>query len=203
MAEADPALRDRQPWQAAHARDFGWFGKVLDEHYAGDDTNLRTLAGGVIAAHAGISVEEFEAQADAFLRGGAAPDARPRLPANCAYAPMVELLGYLRGERLRDLHRLGRRPRLHAADQRGALRHPARARHRQLARARVRERRRRRHARRASREADSLDDGPPKPVRIWSHIGRRPILAAGNSNGDIQMLDFAPAPATGRRCACS
>ena len=30
-----------------------------------------------------------------------------------------------------------------------------------------------------------------KPVRIWSRIGRRPILAGGNSNGDIPMLRFA------------
>jgi hypothetical protein len=40
-------------------------------------------------------------------------------------------------------------------------------------------------------EADVLDDGPEKPVRIWSGVGRRPLLAAGNSNGDIPMLDFA------------
>jgi hypothetical protein len=40
-------------------------------------------------------------------------------------------------------------------------------------------------------EADYLDDGPQKPIRIWSRVGRRPILAAGNSNGDIPMLDFA------------
>jgi hypothetical protein len=39
-------------------------------------------------------------------------------------------------------------------------------------------------------EADYLDDGPDKPIRIWSDTGRRPLLAAGNSNGDIQMLDF-------------
>ena len=30
-----------------------------------------------------------------------------------------------------------------------------------------------------------------KPVRIWSRIGRRPILAGGNSNGDIPMLHYA------------
>ena len=30
-----------------------------------------------------------------------------------------------------------------------------------------------------------------KPVRIWSRIGRRPIVAGGNSNGDIPMLQFA------------
>jgi hypothetical protein len=31
---------------------------------------------------------------------------------------------------------------------------------------------------------DFFDDGPEKPIRIWSRIGRRPILACGNSNGD-------------------
>ena len=38
--------------------------------------------------------------------------------------------------------------------------------------------------------ADYLDDGPQKPVRIWSRTGRRPLLAGGNSNGDIPMLEF-------------
>lgn len=35
-----------------------------------------------------------------------------------------------------------------------------------------------------------FDDGPMKPVRIWSRIGRRPIFAGGNSNGDIPMLEY-------------
>jgi hypothetical protein len=39
-----------------------------------------------------------------------------------------------------------------------------------------------------------FDDGPTKPVRIWSRIGRRPVVAGGNSNGDIQMLRFANHP---------
>jgi hypothetical protein len=38
---------------------------------------------------------------------------------------------------------------------------------------------------------DVFDDGPVKPVRIWSRLGQRPILAFGNSNGDLQMLQFA------------
>ena len=37
-------------------------------------------------------------------------------------------------------------------------------------------------------EVDVLDDGPEKPVRIWGRVGRRPILAGGNSNGDVPML---------------
>jgi hypothetical protein len=40
----------------------------------------------------------------------------------------------------------------------------------------------------------SWTDGPEKPVRIWSRIGRRPLLAFGNSNGDIPMLAFAGGP---------
>jgi hypothetical protein len=36
-----------------------------------------------------------------------------------------------------------------------------------------------------------LDDGPQKPIQIWSPVGRRPLLAGGNSNGDLPMLDFA------------
>src|SRR3954452_19937557 len=46
MAEADPALRDRQPWRAAHERDHEWLSSVMDDHYAGDDTNVKTLLGG-------------------------------------------------------------------------------------------------------------------------------------------------------------
>jgi hypothetical protein len=40
-------------------------------------------------------------------------------------------------------------------------------------------------------ELDVIDDGPGKPIQIWNVIGRRPILAAGNSNGDLPMLAFA------------
>jgi hypothetical protein len=39
-------------------------------------------------------------------------------------------------------------------------------------------------------ELDIVDDGPGKPIQIWNVIGRRPILAAGNSNGDYQMMKF-------------
>ncbi|EMI41739.1 nonspecific acid phosphatase precursor [Rhodopirellula sp. SWK7] len=39
-------------------------------------------------------------------------------------------------------------------------------------------------------EVDFVDDKEGKPVGIHSHIGRRPILAAGNSDGDWQMLQY-------------
>ena len=41
-------------------------------------------------------------------------------------------------------------------------------------------------------------------MRIWSRIGRRPLFAGGNSNGDMQMLDFARrGRAAGSRCSCT
>jgi hypothetical protein len=48
-----------------------------------------------------------------------------------------------------------------------------------------------------SAELDVFDDGPAKPVRIWSRIGRRPIMTGGNSNGDIPMLQYTGGPSRG------
>lgn len=38
-----------------------------------------------------------------------------------------------------------------------------------------------------------IDDGPGKPVGINRFIGRQPILAFGNSDGDLQMLQYVHA----------
>jgi hypothetical protein len=42
-------------------------------------------------------------------------------------------------------------------------------------------------------QIDFIDDGPGKPVGISKFIGRRPILAFGNSDGDQQMLEWTTA----------
>jgi phosphoglycolate phosphatase-like HAD superfamily hydrolase len=192
MAEADAALRDRQPWKAAYERDYAWLGSVMTEHYAGDDTNVRTLLGGVIAAHAGISVEEFEAQADSFLRSAQHPTLG-RGYLECAYEPMRELLDYLAANGFsnyiasgggRDFMRpisqeLYGIPRDRVIGSSTALEYAGEGPGGTIMR---------------KPEADVLDDGPEKPVRIWSRVGRRPLLAAGNSNGDIQMLEFTQQP---------
>jgi hypothetical protein len=49
-------------------------------------------------------------------------------------------------------------------------------------------------------EVDFVDDGPGKPVGIHKFIGRRPIAAFGNSDGDFEMLEWvtsAPGPRLG------
>ncbi|MCF6311545.1 MAG: haloacid dehalogenase-like hydrolase [Verrucomicrobiales bacterium] len=42
-------------------------------------------------------------------------------------------------------------------------------------------------------ELNFIDDKEGKPVGIHQHIGRRPIFAAGNSDGDFQMLEYTTA----------
>ena len=47
-------------------------------------------------------------------------------------------------------------------------------------------------------ELNFIDDKAGKPVGIYQHIGRRPIFAAGNSDGDFQMLEWTTAGAGAR-----
>src|SRR3954451_14272404 len=192
MAAADESLRTRQPWQAAHERDYGWLGDAMTKHYDGDDTDLRVLMGAILEAFAGQSVEHYADSAERFLREGAHPTLGHALLA-CAYEPMIELLRYLEANGFtnyiasggdRDFMRpvtedvygipservIGSSNALVWTDDEhgGMVRYQA--------------------------APDVFDDGPVKPVRIWSRIGRRPILAAGNSNGDIPMLRYAGGP---------
>jgi hypothetical protein len=188
MAEAEPALLDRQPWKAAHEGDTGWFGSVLAAHYRGDDSGIPDLAAGVLGAYAGVNVDEFEAEARAFLTATRHP-ALDRVFVACAYTPMVELLTYLQANGFtnyiasaggRDFMRPISEPVYGIPRERvigsagmfsylddehgGTVIHLA--------------------------KPDYVNDGPEKPVRIWSHIGRRPLVAGGNSNGDVPMLRF-------------
>jgi phosphoserine phosphatase len=192
MAKETPELRSRQPWKAAYENDMAWFGAVVAAHYAGDDTQLPALAAGVLEAYAGIGVEDFEAQAHEFLTRTQHPTLR-RPYVQCAYAPMVELLAYLRANGFgtyiasgggRDFmrpisHAVYGVPREHVIGSTSTLSYEdtengGTIRHQPV--------------------ADYLDDGPEKPIRIWSRTGRRPLLAAGNANGDIPMLRFTHHP---------
>jgi hypothetical protein len=83
MTAAQPELADQQPWKAVSERDFGWFSALVDEHYAGDDANVRLLARGILTGYAGISVEDFGSPLTASFarhstrRSVAAPTAAP------------------------------------------------------------------------------------------------------------------------------
>jgi phosphoserine phosphatase len=189
MADQDPSLRGLQPWQAAFTRDHGWLGGVITSHYQGDDRELPVLAAGILQAFADITVEEFEAQADTFLRGAQHPTLGRGYLA-CSYRPMVELLEHLEANGFANYIASGggrdfMRPisqELYGVPRQRVIGSSTSLVYEQDG-----------HGGRIVRkpELDVLDDGPAKPVRIWSRVGRRPLLAAGNSNGDLPMLQFA------------
>ena len=94
QAEADPALRDQQPYQAAYTGDLKWLGDAVTKHYQGDDADFKVLMGAVLTAHHAITVEEHAGRINAFFAEAKHPTlGRPYT--SCGYAPMVELLQYL------------------------------------------------------------------------------------------------------------
>jgi hypothetical protein len=185
MAEKDESLRGRQPWKAAHDQDHAWLGDVITKHYAGDDSQVKVLLGGILKAFEGTTVENYEMSAGAFVRQGRHPSLG-RTFGECAFAPMIELLEYLEangftsyiasgGDRdfMRPItHEIYGIPPERVIGSSNGLRYEGGT-ITYLA------------------EPDVFDDGPTKPVRIWSRVGRRPILAVGNSNGDVPMLEWA------------
>ena len=192
MAAEDASLRERQPWKAAYQRDHVWLSEVVTKHYHGDDSDVKVLIGGLLKAFEGMPVETYQADAAEFLEHAQHPRLQRRLR-DCSFAPMVELLRYLEANGFtnyiasggdRDFMRVisgevydvpaervvGSSSALCYTDdgECGSVAYLA--------------------------KPDVFDDGPAKPVRIWSRVGRRPILAAGNSNGDIEMLRFTGGP---------
>ena len=94
QAAEDPALAAGQPYAAAAAGDLAWFGDAVTKHYNGDDSDLKVLAGGILSAYQGLTVEEHAARVAAFFAEASHPTlGRPYTA--CGYAPMVELLRYL------------------------------------------------------------------------------------------------------------
>ena len=192
MANQNPALAAQMPWKAAVEKDYAWLGNAVTKHYAGDDSDMPILIKGLVTAFAGVTVEDLTERAGNFLRTQSHPTLK-RLYSQCGYAPMIELLRYLEAHDFtnyivsgggRDFMRpiteelYGIPPERVVGSSVGlefrengdggdVLTQPRLA---------------------------VLDDGPAKPPSIWSRIGKRPILAAGNSNGDIQMLQFANQP---------
>ncbi|MET1018885.1 MAG: HAD family hydrolase [Microterricola sp.] len=188
-AAADPTLAERQPYKAAAGGDFAWLGAAVDKHYAGDDSDLKLMIGAILASTAGMSVLDYEDSVAEFYRSAKHMTLGTSYR-DAVYRPMVELLRYLEAHGFscyivsggdRDFMRpitseyygippervIGSAVGLSYDEKSAEVRYTT--------------------------TFDFMDDGPIKPVRIWSRIGRRPILAAGNSNGDIDMLRFTQA----------
>ena len=192
MCQADSSLRDRQPWKAAHEHDYAWLGNVITKHYHGDDSDVKVLMGGMLQAFGGMNVEAYERAAVEFLSGP--HPTLGRAYRDCGYVPMIELLRYLEANRFKSFIASGgdrdfMRP---VTDEIYGI--PA---ERVIGSSNALSYQEDEHGGTLVYldKPDVFDDGPTKPVRIWSRVGRRPIVAGGNSNGDIPMLHYTGGPA--------
>ncbi|MFO0889688.1 MAG: HAD family hydrolase [Isosphaeraceae bacterium] len=181
LAKDHPEWRDRPPYKAILEGDPAALGGVHGEH----------LAELIAVTHAGMINDDFQL----LVRDWISSSRHPRFGrpfTECVYQPMLELLAYLRASGFKtfivsgggvDFMRvwtervygippeqvIGSTIKLKYEDRDGRpalLRLP---------------------------EVDFIDDGPGKPVGISRFIGRRPIAAFGNSDGDYEMLRYVTA----------
>jgi hypothetical protein len=178
LAAKDPSLKERQPY------------KALLEH---DHATLRALGKKALtelafATHAGMTEEEFEAIARNWFSTAKHPKFG-RLFKQCTYQPQVELLEYLRANGFKTFIVSGGGIDLMRAFAEEAYGIPRE----QVIGSSVKlklETKDGRSVLMKSAELDTFDDREVKPQNIGLHIGRRPILAFGNSDGDLAMLRY-------------
>jgi phosphoglycolate phosphatase-like HAD superfamily hydrolase len=191
QAQLDPSLQENQPWKAAWEKDFSWLGDTITKHYQGDDSDLHVLLKGILSLSHDQPVEKIETEARDFVYNERHPNFGT-LYKDCIYHPMLELLRYLENHGFanyivsgggRDFMRgfameLYGIPRQRVIGSTMAYRYLETEDGSEIVQ---------------QADLDVIDDGPGKAIQIWNVIGRRPILAAGNSNGDIEMLKFTQA----------
>lgn len=188
MAPEHPEWKQQQPFKAVLEDDQ----KTLA---AGGMDSLKEI---LVTTHTGISTEDFDKNAKRWLASAKHPKSGKPY-SEMVYQPMLELLAYLRDNGFKTYIVSGGEVEFMRAfaeevygippeqiigttfatefqDQDGQLS--------------------------ILRQPKLLhnDDGPGKPVSIQSIIGRRPIMAFGNSDGDLQMLQWTAA-GTGKRFA--
>ncbi len=158
----------------------------------------KALAGGkkalldlTMATHAGITTEEFDQSVRDWLATARHP--KTGRPYNeMVYQPMLELLAYLRANDFKTFIVTGGGidfVRVFAEETYGI---PPE----QVVGSSIKtsyEIREGKPALVKLPELNFIDDKEGKPIGIHQHIGRRPIFAAGNSDGDFQMLEWTTA----------
>jgi len=182
----DPATGQRQPFKALLEGDL----KTLQE------LGKKGLMELFFTTHAGISHEQFDKVASAWL-GRAKHPKFGALFRDCVYLPQIELLDFLHAHDFRTFIVSGGgvdfmrafaeaaygippervigssvKTRLDVQDEHVGLMKLA--------------------------ELNSFDDREVKVQNIGLHIGRRPVLAFGNSDGDLAMLRYCKAGAGAR-----
>jgi len=180
---ADPSLLEQPGYKAAAAGDIAYF----DNLYPSNIVELTQL---VYDSHAGMTQTEFESQAAAYLSKAVHP--RFGVPfKQMVFQPMLELIHLLEAFDFKvfivsaggmtfvrtvseEIYGIPRERVIGSNilfETRMTGQGPVLLRRPGL--------------------VDPISDGPGKPVNLELHVGRKPILAAGNADGDIHMLWYS------------
>ena len=188
LAPQHPEWKDRDPFKSILAGD-------VEAALAPGEAAAAEL---MVATHSGMSTDAFEAQVEEWL--GSARDSRFGRPyTDLVYQPMLELLRYLRDNGFKTYivsgggvefmrpwaQKVYGIPPEQVIGSQGKLRFEMRDGAPVLLKL---------------PQVDLIDDRAGKPVGIQKQIGRRPLAAFGNSDGDLEMLQWTTA-GPGRRFA--
>jgi len=188
LAPEHPEWKDKQPFKAVLEGD-------IDAVLAGGEHALLEI---IMATHAGNTTDEFSQIVREWLATATHPKTG-RAYTDMVYQPMLELLAYLRASGFKTFIVSGggiefMRPwteRVYGIPPEqvvgSSIKTKFEMRDGKPVLARL-------------PELNFIDDKDGKPVGINQHIGRRPIAAFGNSDGDLQMLQWTAAGDGERFC---
>jgi len=182
MAAKDPALQAKQPFK----------GLLAGDKKAVADTGKKGLEQVLAVTHAGMTTEEFSKSVLDWI--GSAKHPRFQRPyTELVYQPMLELLAYLRASGFKTFivsgggiefmrpwaEKVYGIPPEQVVGSSGVVKFQMGADGKPVLM--------------KMPKVEFVDDGPGKPAGINRFIGRRPIFAFGNSDGDQQMLQWTTA----------
>jgi phosphoserine phosphatase len=178
LAPQHPEWKDKEPFASLLKGD-------VKAALAGGEHALAQI---VMATHAGLTTEEFEKVVSDWLATAKHPTTG-KLYTEMVYQPMLELLAYLRANGFKTFivsgggiefmrpwtEKVYGIPPEQVIGSSGGLKYEMRDGKPVLVKL---------------PEIAHNDDKDGKPVGIQRHIGRRPLMAFGNSDGDLQMLQW-------------
>ena len=185
---------DHPEWKAQEPYKSVLNGDMKGLQASGEKGVLQLMA----ATHAGMTIEEFDEIVRSWMDTARHPVSKRRYD-EMVYQPMLELLAYLRANGFKTfivsgggtefmrpwVEKIYGIPPEQVVGSRGKLRYEVRNGNPAIVKL---------------PEIELVDDAAGKPVGIAQMIGRRPIAAFGNSDGDFQMLEYT-STGPGRRLA--
>ena len=181
LAPQNPAWKTQQPFKAVLEND-------MQALAASGEKGLLEL---IMATHAGMTTTEFEQTVKDWL--AAAKHPRFKRPyTDLVYQPMLEVLAYLRANNFKTFIVSGGGIEFMRPWTEGVYGIPPE----QVIGSSIKTKYEIRNGKPVLvrlPEINFIDDKAGKPVGIHQHIGRRPIAAFGNSDGDLQMLQWTAA----------